>query len=695
MQRRTFLRMAALSGLLAGKSARLNALQSAAPQERNVRTVLIVTKCHLDVGFSLTQAQVMRRYFDVYFPAAMRIAAHMRQTGADRYIWTTGSWLVYEYLEQASPADRRTMEAAIAAGDICWHALPFSWQTEMISRSMIEGALGFSADLDRRFGHRTIGAKMTDVPGHSRGIIAPLSAAGVQLLDIGVNAASTPPDVPDLFLWKDPDGNQLAMMYHRRDYGGLVTIPGTGIAVDVEVRGDNSGPHTPAEIAAIYARLRAQFPGAAVRASNMNEVAAAVMPVRDRLPVVTAEIGDTWIYGCSSDPVKVASYRELARMREGWIADGRFANADQTDRNLLRRLSLAAEHTWGTDTKTYLDNDHYRPRDLEQVLNQPGYVVMEKSWAEKRADVEDSIAFLPTPLQTSARAQLQMLQARAPSLEGMTAHDPATTISTRHFDLAFDPATGAIVRLHQRSTGQDWATPTHALALFTYQTLSAGNYTDFLKRYVTIQADWAPRDFGKPEIAKTGAVAREWHPRILACHSSAETAGDRVCIQLAIDDPDALTAGDVAWPAQIFLELAFPFAQPHVDLRLTTLGKTANRLPEAMWLTFSPPDISAKAWSLEKVNEAVMPLDVVLGGGRAMHGVQEVVRGTNSAGHTLALHTLDAPVVAVGTRTPLNFTLDQPDLSGGIHFSLFNNAWGTNYPQWCQGDWLYRFQLTT
>ena len=685
--------MAALSGLLAGSPARLKAAQEAATPATDIHTVLIVTKCHLDVGFSQTQAQVMRKYFDVYFPAAIKIASEMRQAGADRYIWTTGSWLVYEYLEQASPTDRRRMENALAAGDICWHALPFSWQTEMISRSMIAGALGFSADLDRRFGHRTIGAKMTDVPGHSRGIIAPLSAGGIQLLDIGVNAASTPPDVPDLFLWKDPAGNALAMMYHRHDYGGLVKIPGAGVAVDVEVRGDNSGPHTPAEIAAIYARLRAQFPGASVRASNMNEVAAAVKPVHDHLPVVTEEIGDTWIYGCASDPVKVARYRELARLRESWIAEGRFAEADATDRNLLRRLLLAAEHTWGTDTKTYLDNIHYRPRDLEEVLDQPGYVVMEKSWAEKRADIDDGIASLPAPLQTAAGMQLEMLHAHSPSIAGMAPHDPAQPLSTRHFDLAFDPATGAIVRLRQRSTGRDWATPTHPLALFTYQTLSAESYDDFLKRYVTIQADWAPRDFGKPEIAKTGAVAREWHPRVLSCHSAVDASGDRVCVQLAIDDPNAFATGDVAWPSQLFLELAFPFAQPQLEIRLTSLGKTANRLPEAMWLTFSPPGIAADGWSLEKVNETVMPLDVVRGGGRAMHAVQADVRCHDSAGHALTVRTLDAPVVAVGRRTPLNFTLDQPNLAEGIHFSLFNNAWGTNYPQWCGGDWAYRFQL--
>ena len=159
----------------------------------------------------------MQKYFDVYYPQAIETGAALRRAGADHYTWTTGSWLLYEYLEQATAEQRRAMEQAIAAGDISWHALPFSWQTEMLDRSMIEGALGLSRSLDARFGHKTIAAKMTDVPGHTRGIIAPLAAAGISLLDIGVNAASTPADVPDVFLWKAPDGSTLPMIYHHHD----------------------------------------------------------------------------------------------------------------------------------------------------------------------------------------------------------------------------------------------------------------------------------------------------------------------------------------------------------------------------------------------------------------------------------------------------------------------------------------------
>lgn len=640
----------------------------------------------------MTQAKVMRQYFDVYYPAAMKTAALLRNTGDDRYTWTTGSWLLYEYLEQATALQRKEMEQAIAAGDITWHALPFSWQTEMLDRSMIAGALGFSADLDRRFGHKTIAAKMSDVPGHSRGIIAPLEAAGVRLLDIGVNGGSTTPDLPEVFLWKDSAAHSLAMIYHH-DYGSTLQIPGSDIAVSVEVRTDNSGPHTLAEIASMHAKLRIRYPGAIVQASNLNEVAVAVDGVRDTLPIVTKEIGDTWIYGVASDPPKIARYREVARLRKQWIAAHRFAAGDDVDRQVLRRLLLAVEHTWGTDTKTYLDNDHYRPKDLLEALGKPGYVVSEGSWQEKRDDIDLAVAALPEILKEEAMLRLADLQPKLPSTVGLTHHDPKLPITTAHYTLGLDPSTGAITRLLNRATRREWASMQNPLALFTYQTLSASDYVAYRERYVTLEGWWVPLDFGKPNIETFHAAAQEWHPQLIDCWTSSGSTEDRVLLHLQIKDAGAVALGNVAWPRDLYLDLRMPRSEARIDLQFLTFGKQANRLPEAMWLTFKPIAPDPGGWTLTKVDEQVAPADVVRGGGRSMHALSDGLRYHEAQGHSLDIQAHDSPVVALGERSPLNFAFAQPRLADGVHFSLFNNAWGTNYLMWNSGDWSSRFTL--
>ena len=693
MQRRVFLQKATMAAGSAGFQSWRPRLTAVA-ETQAVKQVLLITKCHLDVGFTATQQKVKQRYFQEHFPAAMDRAAQLRLSGGDRYIWTTGSWLLYEYLEQASPAVRKKVEQAIEAQDLSWHALPFTWQTEMLDRSMIEGGLGISAALDRRFGRKTVGAKMTDVPGHTRGLITPLQAAGVQLLDIGVNPASTAPDVPEVFLWKSAAGNSLPVIYHRHDYGSVVTIPGTDAAVAVAVRGDNSGPHTPAEIAMLYAGLRQQFPAASVKAATLNDAALVVDRVRDHLPVVTGEIGDTWIYGVASDPDKVSSFRAAARLRLQWIAQKRFSVGDATDVTLLRNLLLGVEHTWGTDTKTYLDTDHYLAKDLATVLDQPGYRTMEVSWQEKRDDIRDAFNGLPAAYQDQAKAALHRPIKAALSPDGMHPLPTGQSFTTKHFIIAADAVTGAITRLQRRSTGQEFASAAHPMALLTYQTLSATAYAAFLERYVKSKESWAPRDFGKPGIEHFGAVDTEWHPRVVSSWTSTSSTGDRMLLHLQFDSVQAEPIA--AWPKQAFLEIRCPTLSPELELGLVLLDKQANRMPEALWLTFQPQMSPApqervrlmfeKAGELVEVNEAVQ------GGGRAMHAVSGSTR-YQTANARLELTSTDAVLVAVGERSPLNFSLQRPHVENGIHYGLFNNAWGTNYPQWCGGSWSYDFSL--
>jgi hypothetical protein len=649
--------------------------------DESVEQVLVMFKCHLDVGFVDTQAAVIRKYFTQFYPRAIAIA---RTT---QYVWTTGSWLLYRYLEQASAADRKRMEDAIARGDIAWHALPFTWQTELLDRSTIAGCLGFSKALDRRFGRTTTGAKMTDVPGHSRGLIGPLAEGGVTFLDIGVNAASTPPDVPALFVWKGPRGASLIVMYHRMDYGGVVRVPRSKLAVAVEVRNENSGPHTPEEIRGIRSKLRAQFPKAAIRAANLTTIANAVKPYEQALPIVTREIGDTWIYGVPSDPLKVARFRELLRLRRRWIGSGRFAAGDGTDLALLEHAALAAEHTWGTDTKTWLDFEHYTPAALRQMLNRPNYRTVTNSWAEKRADIAAGVAALPAQLRREVEEQFARLKPVRPDTRGLKAHPRGAEIEGAHFTMALDRESGAIVKLQDRAMKREWASRENPLALFTYQTLSETDYDKFLQSYITLHTDWAPKDFGKPNIQKFGAESHNWGTKLLASYAAEDEEAHRLVAQMQVDAP---SKGTTAFPRELWMTLRASKTEPVVRIALTWFGKDANRLPEALWLSFRPIAPVKEGWTLMKVEQPVSPFDVVPGGNRHMHAVSRDIHYQDATGG-LTIETLDAPVVALGERSPIWFSKEQPDLSKGLHFSLFNNGWGTNYIQWFGEDMQFRF----
>ena len=85
----------------------------------NIDKVHVIFKTHLDIGFTDYARNVLRNYIQAYIPAAIEFARQLREEGGpERFLWTTGSWLIYEYLEQADAAGCRRMEDAIRVGDI-------------------------------------------------------------------------------------------------------------------------------------------------------------------------------------------------------------------------------------------------------------------------------------------------------------------------------------------------------------------------------------------------------------------------------------------------------------------------------------------------------------------------------------------------------------------------------------------------
>jgi hypothetical protein len=658
-----------------------------------VKRVLVMFKCHFDAGFTDTQANVVRKYFKQYFPKAIEIARAENAAGKRRYVWTTGSWLLYEYLDQASATERKTMEEAIVRCDIAWHALPFTWWSEILNQSLIEGGIGLSQALDRRFGVVTSGAKMTDVPGHTRGLVPTLAKHGVNFLDIGMNLAPPYPQVPPIFLWKDPSGASLPVAYHR-DYGGNIRVPGSDLAIAICVKADNAGPHTAEEIKVIHTGLASQYPNAEVIACNLSAIADAIQPYRDKLPVVTEEIGDTWIYGPPSDPLKLARFREVARLRDAWIARGDFRVGDATDQALLRHMLLDAEHTGGADTKHWLDYDHYKPADLEKVLATENYKAVAFSWAEKRQDLLDGVATLPAKLRSEAEDAIKSLNAVEPHLlPNLRAHPAGQPIETAHFILEIDAITGAVVRLRNKATDREWASPNNPVALFTYQTLSQDDYRHYQDVYTQIKQPWVQRDFGKPNIEKFGARNEEWHPDSAIVHVEETSVAHRIVVRIQIEDEEALQSGRAAFPRKIFFELVLPKDEAVIHLVASCFEKAATRLPESLWLTFNPIAEDQKSWVLNKTNENTSPFEVVANGNRHMHGLWKGFEYSKPH-HSFVVDTIDAPVVALGKdRTPLIFSNDQPDLSKGIHSNLYNNAWGCNFVLWYSEDMRFRFTI--
>lgn len=654
-----------------------------------IKRIHVIFKTHLDVGFTDFATNVVANYFNVYIPKAIQLAETMRQSGSpDRFIWTTGSWLIYEYLEKAGAAERKLMETAIARGDIAWHALPFTTHSENMDASLFRFGLSLSAALDRRFDKHTIAAKMTDVPGHTRGIVPLLAEAGVQFLHIGVNQASTPPDVPPVFLWRDSASSaEIMVMYHKGSYGDLMIVPGLQDAIAFAHTGDNMGPQSPEALHQSYQEMRAAFPGVDVTASTMDAFAARLARVRPDLPVITQEIGDTWIHGAQTDPQKEAHYRMLLRLRQMWLKEG----TPEADLNgFSRKLLQVPEHTWGMDVKMHLgDWLNYSAADFKAARGGANYKKMEASWKEQRDYLLAAVAALPDDLKQKALKHIAAIEPRRPDPRDFA---PAGNLSKPQalgaFTIALDAQTGAIS--HLEKDGRQWASPQNPLGQFWYETFSAEDYRRFHRQYNVNKRHtraWAPQDFIKPGIQPYATQHLTFLPALT--WAGRKTLADSDILLLKLEMPEqswqVFGAPRVAW-----LELTLPRDEPVIHFDLQWFEKPASRLPEAAWFSISPIVRSPQFWRMDKLGEWISPAEVIRDGNRHLHAVGAGVRYSDT--HTrLTIEPLDSTLVAPGKPSLLDFNNRQPNLRLGWQFNLHNNLWGTNFPLWYEDNARFRF----
>ena len=136
-----------------------------------MKKVFVVSKTHLDLGFTDYAENIRRKYIESYIPGAISLAKQLNTPNKKQFIWTTGSWILKEALQDEDTARRKNLEYAIRRGDIVPHAMPFTTHTELLDEETLNYGLSIVDDLDALRGRKTVAAKMTDVPGHTRSLV--------------------------------------------------------------------------------------------------------------------------------------------------------------------------------------------------------------------------------------------------------------------------------------------------------------------------------------------------------------------------------------------------------------------------------------------------------------------------------------------------------------------------------------------
>ncbi len=665
-----------------------------------MKKVIVVSKTHLDLGFTDYAENIRCKYIDTFIPEAIDLAESVNKDGKKYFVWTTGSWIIKEALQDEKC--KAKLEKALREGNIVPHAMPFTTHSELMDVDTLDFGLSIVDELDKMRNRKTVAAKMTDVPGHTKGIVPLLAKHGIKLLHIGVNGASALVDVPPCFLWKNGD-SEVVVIYSGA-YGGAFESDLVEEILYFDHTLDNHGAPSPEKVLAHFDEIQKQYPGYEITAGTIDDFADVIWEKRELLPVFEGEMGDSWIHGAATDPYKSASLRTLISLKNKWLADGSLDREGEEYRNFADALLCIAEHTCGMDSKTYFsDYGHYLKKDFNKARKADKvkfrhllsdlpqsilplvslydgrrkrgyYSVIEKSWAEQRGYIVKALAALCDNHRIEAEKELASLIPEKPlAFVG----NGKSTAEAEGWTLEINEKGGIG---HLTFNGKEIIRKNDE-ALITYRSFSNKDYDFWLGNYsrdLEETAVWALGDFARPNLK----IFEGKYPsgRFDYAVKDILAEGNTVKVKLICDKKLCDELG-----APRLIQAVYTLTESGVDVDVSWFDKDANRLTEAIYLNLFPNTDSVE---LTKLGGKVKPEEVTLNGSRNLHAVQSV--GFDGC----EIVNLHSPLVSFGRGKILEFDNKLESVrKDGISFVLQNNVWGTNFPLWYEDNARFEFKI--
>lgn len=687
--------------------------------------IFLVFKTHFDIGFTDLSEKIIDQYAGNMLSQVIETCDGTAGMGPLKYVWTMPSWPL-TVMQRARPEQRAALDRLVANHQIAWHALPFTSHFDFGSIEEALHGLTYARTLSEQYGlPLPISAKMTDVPGHGRLLPTLLAGAGVRFLHLGCNEFATPPAVPLLYFWQGPDGARLLTMYGAGGYGSTLTPPeGWDYPVWMSLMHthDNCGPQTTEMLHGIVDEVRAKCPDAEIVCGTMDDFYRALAACDlSAVPVVSEDLADTWIHGAGTYPAETRTVRRTRGQLVAAEAAAALCGADvsQQAHAALDALMLFDEHTWGLDVKTWLPADRvYEKEAFRAAKTSSAYRRMERSWDEQRARAgraaqctQDAFSHLGTDapalfnpngapfsgwVRTAGEGvQLcgasyvygQQLPALAVSPRPTTAPSAPLTLQgdmlqNHRYRLTIDRARGVITELFDKKRDRVLLRERDGVGVFSYRydVYGTDDLTEYLRTYAHRFSDWGVRDNGRDNYPECP------HETPAPVFEALTIEGCTVSLHYRGAGHDRFGDAD-----RITVSVALPPLGEELLVRVALNGKAETPFVESGSLAL-PMGEDSPRWRFNKNGDLLDPAHHIgRGCNHALYCLEACAMAEDESGG-LCVVTHDTPLCAIGETGIYAFRPTYEPHAPILYLSLYNNMWGTNFPQWLGGD--LKFDVT-
>ncbi len=412
------------------------------------------------------------------------------------------------------------------------------------------------------------------------------------------------------------------------------------------------------------------------------------------------------------------------------------------------KVDLFHEHTWGADVKTWLRADRvYRKKEFNTARHLEKYRFMEKSWQEQKdraVSCVRSIRELKLLMET-ANGELSLFNPHnAPFSGWVTLENPEADLSdcclscrgktlpvtringkwgcyvenlppfvtvpililrekpvitslsmhigqesviveNHRYRMTFTKADGAISELFDKKRDSVLLQAGDGKSVFAYQYDRYGSedVTTYIRDYAYRFYPWGIQDNGREGYPE--CTHKTYEPIFQAWTVEQDT--------VIFHFTGAESVHKYGDAQRIRLEVTFPPVgdELFVQLHLSAKQETPFIESGSFLVPFAE---AAPQYRINKSNALLNPeTDIQEGANHALYCLENHISVMGETGG-FCIIPMDAALVALGDTGIYRFrnTFGTPE-TPVLYFNLFNNMWGTNFPQWIGGDASYRYIL--
>lgn len=703
--------------------------------------IISVCKTHFDIGFTGLFSEIMQEYKEKMLSALIQTCRKTESLAEEkRFRWTMPSWPLLKTLDAADGQEKEQAEKLIRSGELVAHALPFTIHTEFFGEAELNRLFMFSKEFCDRYDLTyPISAKMTDVPGHTWILPSVLAKAGVKFMHIGCNPGSHPADLPTVFWWMGPDGGKVLTIYSKGQYGTDLVPPSDWplpVWIWLCVTNDNIGPQSAEDLVRYEDAVKKQYGDDCLfELGTMddfyNEIAKYDLSF---LPVIKTDIADSWIHGIMSYPKETSLIRRNRRLLTAVEKYMNFCGGtDEESRKAFYRAYeqaiLYGEHTMGLNVIVDLAYDRkYDKESFTRMRRQENYRRMEASWNEQtercalllaeteklygKVSAKKGTCFNPSakeffglvkvdgnPFFTEGKNALRLgdslyAEARIPGLGSVPAeeferpkrcsiseNDLYIELKSESAYVRISKASGAVTEFYDNQTRKNYAL---CLGKYQYDIADYGEICEYLKEYAYYFYDWVVTAHGRMAYPETFTHFTD----VAKCIKAEEYFGG-VLVTMTPQDAKSISEYGNAEKIQVFYYLYEN--RLHIDVKV--VGKQATPMVEALHFNFNF-NFEDPVYTINKVGCCVDPeKDIVFGANNILYCMENYV-DISDGKNALALVSHDAPLFSIGEQSLYKYSPEYKKRSDcRICVNLTNTMWGTNFPQWIEGDFSYSFDL--